>query len=151
MLRKVLHILLALNILASTVGVTVMERACNMEGKRAVELALGEVAACDHDAPMELPKAKSCCARAAHKPGRQELSGSPCCDVKALGLQNETNAPLRVEEGKTLVSALQPMPMPAPALHLPVCLDARAHSTYVRGPAPPSGMTIRILHQSFRC
>ena len=150
MLRKVLHILLALNILASTVGVTVMERACSMEGKRAVELALGDVAGCDH-AQVETPKAKSCCARAAHKPGRQELSGSPCCDIKALGLQNETNAPLRFEEGKDIVSAMQPLPMPAPALRLPVCVDARAHVTYVRGPAPPSGMAIRILHQSFRC
>lgn len=150
MLRKVLHILLAFNILASTVGVTVMERACSMEGKRAVELAFGEVVACDN-APVDAPEVKSCCARAVHKPGRQELSGAACCDVKALGLQNETNAPLRFEEGKTIVSALQPMPVPTPALRLPVCLDARAHGTYVRGPAPPSGMAIRILHQSFRC
>lgn len=150
MLRSILHILLALNILASTVGVTVMERACSMEGKRAVELALVDVATCNH-VPVEAPKAKSCCARAEHKPGRQELSGSPCCDIKALGLQNETNAPLRFEEGKNIVSALQPMAMPAPALRLPVCLDARPHVTYVHGPAPPSGMAIRILHQSFRC
>lgn len=151
MLRSLLHILLALNILAASVGVTVVERACNMEGSRQAAFAWGDARACDHMARAEVDKTPSCCAKAVRKPGRTHLSGAPCCDVKALSLKGNTNAPVRSPEHVLAFSAWQAPAMLLATPRLPMCADAQDARPLARAQAPPSGQEIRIRFQSFRC
>jgi hypothetical protein len=151
MLRSILHILLAFNILAASVGVTVVERACNMEGSKQAALAWGDARACDHVERAQSDKTPSCCAMAARKPGRTHLSGAPCCDIKALSLKGNTNAPVRSAENVLPFTAWQAPAMPVPALRLPLCMDVQDAHPLACAQAPPSGQEIRIRFQSFRC
>jgi hypothetical protein len=151
MLRSLLHILLALNILAASVGVTVVERACKMEGSKQAALAWGDARACDHMERTEADKIPSCCAKAVRKPGRTHLSGAPCCDIKALSLKGNTNAPVRSTENVLPFSAWQAPVLPVPAPRLPACADAQDARPLACAQAPPSGQEIRIRFQSFRC
>jgi hypothetical protein len=150
MFRSVLHLLLALNILASSVGITVMERACNMEGKKRALLALGEEGGCGHAMATDQAVA-SCCAKAAHKPGRTELKGAACCEVKALSTQASTNAPVPTTENTLTWTPLVAPPVSSFVLDLPAPADMHAEADFMRGHAPPNGQAIRILLQSFRC
>jgi hypothetical protein len=150
MLRSVLHILLALNILASSVGVTIFERACNMEGRKIASWAVGDTPACGHEVgnPEAVP---SCCAKARHQLGRTQLNKSNCCDVKALSLKGQTNAPLRTAENSLAWTVLQVTPAWAFVLALPAGILARDIRPLARRHPLPNGQAIRIRFQSFRC
>jgi hypothetical protein len=151
MMVKALHIILALNILLSSSGITVFEHLCRMKGRTASFLfQAGSCCKKQKTAKSSCHKTKCCSKKEA--PQGPRIHKKPCCEDKTQFLKTATQG-----------TAVQPKSLPDSKFHA-LFADAFVHTPgsgaipihqknihfYLYKP-PLIVADIRVLVQSFLC
>jgi hypothetical protein len=146
---KILHLILALNILLSSSGIMVFEHLCQMRGKK-VALFVQPKSCCQKRAQVQ----GSCCAKAEAANTQESLSRIPCCSDKSSFLKTDTQPTL--QKVMELSLAADPFGLP-PSLNFAFefAKDILPHNQkilrfYLYKP-PPRMRDIPVLVQSFLC
>ncbi|WP_373550582.1 hypothetical protein [Haliscomenobacter sp.] len=146
---KILHLILALNILLSSSGIMVFEHLCQMRGKK-VALFVQPKSCCQKRVQVQ----RSCCAKAEVANAQENLSRIPCCSDKSSFLKTDTQPTL--QKVIALSFAADPFILP-PTLNvaLEFAKDILPYNQkilrfYLYKP-PPRMRDIPVLVQSFLC
>lgn len=146
---KILHLILALNILLSSSGIMVFEHLCQMRGKK-VALFVQPKSCCQKRVQVQ----GSCCAKAEVANTQESLSRIPCCSDKSSFLKTDTQPSL--QKVVTLSFVVDAFILP-PSLNFAVEIanDILPHNQkilrfYLYKP-PPLLRDIPVLVQSFLC
>lgn len=146
---KILHLILALNILLSSSGIMVFEHLCQMRGKK-VALFVQPKSCCQKRAQVQV----SCCTKAEASTEQESLSRIPCCSDKSSFLKTDTQPTL--QKVMELSLAADPFGLP-PSLNFAFefAKDILPHNQkilrfYLYKP-PPRMRDIPVLVQSFLC
>lgn len=146
---KILHLILALNILLSSSGIMVFEHLCQMRGKK-IALFVQPKSCCQ----KRLQVQGSCCEKEEIANTKESLSRIPCCSDKSSFLKTDTQPTLQkilefrlVADSFILALNLNP--------ELEFARDILPHNQkilrfYLYKP-PPRMRDIPVLVQSFRC
>jgi hypothetical protein len=142
---KILHLILALNILLSSSGIMVFEHLCQMRGKK-IALFVQPKSCCQ--------KRVSCCAKAEVTNTQESLSRIPCCSDKSSFLKTDTQPTLQKVLALSLVADAFILP-PSLNFALEFSRDILPHNQkilrfYLYKP-PPRMRDIPVLVQSFLC
>lgn len=141
MLKKILHIILAMTILLSAVGVTVNRHYCRQQ-LRAV--GLWYVPASCHDAVGQNPDLPSCPLHAASA----ESENNNCCKNESNYFKSEVEKNLLVDN----FSLTPPVANPTGgdfALHLPAVVFSATDYRFFCFHPPPDRAVRRVLYQCF--
>lgn len=144
---KILHLILAFNILLSSSGVMVFEHLCQMRGKK-IAYFVQPKSCCQKRIQLE----SSCCAKTEVASAEEKLSRTPCCKDKSAFFKADPNSSIQ----KIIhFSAFSPAILPSVLNPLPVIVDLLPHNQkilrfYLYKP-PPRSRDIPLLVRSFRC
>jgi hypothetical protein len=151
MLIKALHIILALNVLFSSTGLTAFEHLCRMKGRTA-SLFIPSQNCCEKKRAAEVACHKTKCCSIKEAAKNASFERKPCCEDKSQFFKLKTN----VTEARTLpVSDFNIQPLFAGAIFS----DAGFHIfpfnqktlRFYQYKPPPLNADIRALIQSFLC
>ena len=146
---KILHLILALNILLSSSGIMVFEHLCQMRGKK-IALFVQPKSCCQKRVQVQ----GSCCAKAEIANAKESLSRIPCCSDKSSFLKTDTQPTLQKILALSLVADAFILP-PSLNFALEFSRDILPHNQkilrfYLYKP-PPRMRDIPVLVQSFLC
>lgn len=144
---RILHLMLAFNILLSSSGVMVFEHLCQMRGKK-IAYFIQPKSCCQKRVQLET----SCCAKEEEASTQESLSRMPCCKDKSAFFKTDPNSSIQKIVD---FSAFTPAILPSVLNQLPTVVDLLPHNQkilrfYLYKP-PPRSRDIPLLVQSFRC
>jgi len=146
---KILHLILALNILLSSSGITIFEHLCQMRGKK-IALFVQPKSCCQKREQVH----RSCYKTAAVTNTRKSLSRIPCCSDKSSFLKTDTQPTLqKVVAFSLVVDALVLPPILNFAFEFAKTIlpqNQKILRFYLYKP-PPLLRDILVLMQSFLC
>lgn len=144
---KILHLILAFNILLSSSGIMVFEHLCQMRGKK-IAYFIQPKSCCQKRVQLNA----SCCAKTEVASPEENLSRTPCCKDKSAFFKADPNSSIqKIVE----FNAFSPAILPTVLNPLPIALDLLPHNQkilrfYLYKP-PPRLRDIPVFVQSFRC
>lgn len=146
---KILHLILALNILLSSSGIMVFEHLCQMRGKK-VALFVQPKSCCQKRVQVQ----GSCCEKEEIANSKESLSRIPCCSDKSSFLKTDTQPTLQKVMELSLVADAFILPESL-NFALEFSRDILPHNQkilrfYLYKP-PPRMRDIPVLVQSFLC
>ena len=146
---KILHLILALNILLSSSGIMVFEHLCQMRGKK-VALFVQPKSCCQKRVQVQ----GSCCEKEEIANSKESLSRIPCCSDKSSFLKTDTQPTLQKVMELSLVADAFILPESL-NFALEFSRDILPHNQkilrfYLYKP-PPRMRNIPVLVQSFLC
>lgn len=152
MFLKVVHIFLALNLLASSMGVTVFEHLCQMKGRTVTLFSKAESCCKKQKHTATVCQKTNCCEKKKSTQG-VTISKKPCCEDKSQLVKADYETSFQ----KTVKSATDFHPLSITPVFTAFSSEKVAYSItlkilrfYLYKPPPRQG-DIRVLIQSFLC
>ena len=152
MFLKVVHIFLAINLLASSMGVTVFEHLCQMKGRTITLFSKAESCCKKKEHTATVCKKTSCCEKKKATQG-VTIKKKPCCEDKSQLVKADYEGSFQ----KTVKSADNFDPLSIPPVFVAFSTEKTTFSItlkllrfYLYKPPPRQG-DIRVLIQSFLC
>ncbi|MDX2280103.1 MAG: hypothetical protein NW218_10970 [Saprospiraceae bacterium] len=152
MILKILHILMAFNVLLSSSGVTVFEHLCQMKGRTTSFFVQPKNCCQKKEVKKEFCQKSKCCKKAETTGNAPTFTKKPCCEDKSQFFKSETtgtqNKTFSVPDYKFQPLFVEALPYVERFDIIP--LNQKILRFYLYKP-PPLVFDIRVLVQSFLC